>query len=245
MIDQEKFTTNLQKTIEKMILLANNEEHKIGSFIGVTQKSSYKLFRTIIWPIYFIGILGSLMMPTFNLENDWFEMIIVISFYIIQMLGLKYVKYSHSFYAVVRKRFSKYQKQLKLITNNSNIHNFIKENKELKMKNDLVNQKFDYILRVLKTPLEFVKTIEIVGVISLTISTFISLFQNLQASIVIINNIDNIVAFIILILVLYVSPILLYNRSAGFKDYRKGLRENLNSLRSIQRLNLIEAKIIT
>lgn len=240
MFNQKEFNKALTDVIDSMIFLANKEELKIGKFIGITQKSSYKLVQSIKWVSYFLMILIIIIISILNLEWEWVENIIILIFFIFLQIGIKYIGYSYSFYSVVRSRFNKYQKQLKLITQNSHFHNFIQNNEELKMKNDLVNQKFNYVLKVLKTPLDYIKTFEILGVLGLLVSILIPLFQDLLSSIVISNYLFDILGIVLFILFLYLSPVLIYNKSAGFKEYRKSLREKLKKLRDIQRLNLIE-----
>ena len=240
MFEQKEFNKAFIDVINSMVLLANKEELQIGKFIGVTQKTSYKLIQFIKWPVYLIIILAMMVVSILNLEWDWVDLIGVIIFYIFQQIGMRYIGYSYSFYSVVRNRFMKYQKQLKLITNNSHFYNYFNLNEELRTRNDLINQKFDYIIKVLKTPLDYIKSFQILGILGIIISIFIPLFQDILVTINFSNYIFDILGLIFLIFVLYLYPVILYNKSAGFKKYRKNLRNKLKNLRKIQASNLID-----
>ena len=240
MFEQKEFNKAFIDVINNMVLLVNKEELQIGKFIGITQKTSYKLIQSIKWSVYFIIILVIMIVSILNLEWDWGDIIMAIIFFTFQQIGMKFIGYSYSFYSIVRNRFMKYQKQLRLITNNSHFHNYININEELRTKTDLVNLKFDYIIKVLKTPLDYIKSFQILGILGIIISILIPLFQDVLASIDLSNYILDILGLIFLIFVLYLSPVILYNKSAGFKGYRKNLRNKLKNLRQIQASNLID-----
>ena len=91
-----------------------------------------------------------------------------------------------------------------LIINNQNIHNLIQQNKELDTQIRLLNQKIDYIIKVLKSPLGFLKSYQIIGFLSLIIPLLIFLFQNIILSIDTLSYVINLISLVTVYLLLYV-----------------------------------------
>ncbi len=237
--DKAKIKDLIDETVRILYFMSNSEEYDIGRFIGITQKPAYKILIIIKIFLYAWLLFSFIFLPLMGKKDLIVDEIILTIYFFIQTFSFQYFGYSLSIYSIKRKRFLKYQKQMILIINNRNIHNLIQQNKELDAQIRLLNQKIDYIIKILKTPLDFLKSYQIIGFLSLIIPLLTFLFQNIILSIDILSYVINLITLVIVFLLLYVFPLATFWKQKDFKGYRGKLRENFDKIRRIQSRNIV------
>jgi len=182
--DQNIFRELINKTLTILFTMANHEEYKIGRFIGFYNEEDYFFSRILKIFTYAILLFSYVFSPSIILIKILFiKEIFLLTFFFIVYIEYKTLNYNLAIYSIKRKRFLRYQKQMNLIINNKNIHLFLSQNKDLSKKIKLISLKIDYIINVLKPPLDLVKKYQFIGFFSLIIPILTYFFQNIILSV--------------------------------------------------------------
>lgn len=237
--DKEELKTVFKEFYDNLLFMENSEEYSIGKFLGITQTRKYKIVLLIKVIIYSYLVFSFIFLPLLKVDDYPLDNSLLLFYAILQILSDNFFGYSLSRYALNRKRFKIYQKQLNLIFNNSNINHYFNENENLRRNFEVIDQKINYILKVLKTPLDYFKTYQVIGILSLIIPILIILFQNIVLSINITLLLTNGGTLVIVLGLLYTFPKMKIWRLKEFKGIRDKLDESLSNLRKIQLRNLI------